>query len=430
MANRSALVRGHLLQVSPDRSTLEEIRDGALLIDSNGSILQKGEFKALQKSHANLLVRDHSGSFILPSFFDTHIHFPQLDMIGSCAEELLLWLKRYTFPREAAFRGRNDFVRLAARNFVDELVTNGTSFATVYSSSCGEATDVLFEECASRGIRVILGKTSMDRYCPSEISVDAKQDQRWTEELIGKWHGKDGRLFYALTPRFAPSCSHELMTLLASVHAADPSLFMQTHYAENRNEIEWVKELFPEAKSYLDVYDSCELLGNKTILAHSIYTEAADERLLLEKEVILSHCPTSNLFLGSGLFKAQSYLEQGQRVTLGTDVGAGTSFSQWQTMNEAYKVAQLRGERITPAQLLAAATISPAEYLGFPQLGRLDSGFFADYQVIDPSSRSILERHINVATTAEERLAALIHFADDRALKELRVEGREVFRRA
>lgn len=430
MTNPSALVRGHLLQVGPSKTTLEEIRDGALLIDAKGSIVQKGEFAAMHKAFANVPVRDHSGSFILPSFFDTHIHFPQLDMIGSCAEELLLWLQRYTFPREAAFRGRTDFVRLAAKNFVDELVSNGTSFATVYSSSCGEATDILFEECASRGVRVILGKTSMDRYCPPEIAVDTVQDRKWTEELISKWHGKDNRLFYALTPRFAPSCSHELMTMLAATHAADKSLFMQTHYAENTNEIAWVKELFPESKSYLDVYDSRDLLGEKTILAHSIHTEAADEKLLLDKDVIISHCPTSNLFLGSGLFKAQSYLEQGQRVTLGTDVGAGTSFSQWQTMNEAYKVAQLRGERISPSQLLAAATSSPAEYLGFPKLGRLDAGFAADYQVINPRSRAILERHVAVASSADERLAALIHFTDDRALEELRVEGREVFRRA
>lgn len=424
MTNPTALVRGHLLQVADKPNTLEELRDGALLIDSQGKIVRKGEFSALQKEFPQLAVRDHSGSFILPSFFDTHIHFPQLDMIGSCAEELLLWLQRYTFPREAAFRGRNDFVRLAAQNFVDELARNGTSFAVVYSSSCGEATDILFEEFDRRGMRGIIGKVSMDRHCPPEIAVGTAQDKKWTEDLIGKWHGKSEKLYYALTPRFAPSCTDELMSMLAAMHAADPSLYMQTHYAENQNEIDWVKDLFPESKSYLDVYDSRNLLGEKTILAHSIHTHAADEKLLLDHKVVISHCPTSNLFLGSGLFQAQSYLEQGQRVTLGTDVGAGTSFSQWQTMNEAYKVAQLRGERISPAQLLTLATVAAAETLGFTNLGRLDEGYSADYQVIDPKARAILSRHIQLATTAEERLAALIHFADDRALRELRVEGR------
>lgn len=423
MTRPPALVRGHLLQVAKDQFSLDEIQDGAIFIDNQGVIIKKGQFSDLRKEFSNVEVRDHSGSFILPSFFDTHIHFPQLDMIGNCAEELLLWLERYTFPREAAFRGRNDFVKQAAKNFVDELVLNGTSLAVVYSSSCGEATDVLFEEFDRRGIRGIIGKVSMDRHCPAEIAVNAVQDRKWTEDLIGKWHQKSDKLFYALTPRFAPSCTDELMSMLASVHDSDPSLYMQTHYAENQNEIDWVKSLFLESKSYLDVYDSRGLLGEKTILAHSIHTNSADEALLLDHKVVISHCPTSNLFLGSGLFKAKSYLEQKQRVTLGTDVGAGTSFSQWQSMNEAYKVAQMRGERISPAELLYLATAAGAEHLGLGKIGRLEAGYAADYQVIDPKARGVLDRHVGLATTADERLAALIHFADDRALRELRVEG-------
>ena len=211
------------------------------------------------------------------------------------------------------------------------------------------------------------------------------------------------------------------------VYAADASLYLQTHYAENKNEIDWVAELFPESKSYLDVYNSRGLLGKRTILAHSIHTDAQDEALLLEREVIISHCPTSNLFLGSGLFKGQSYLYQGQKVTLGTDVGAGTSFSQWQTINEAYKVAQLRQERLSPSDLFAAATIASAQHLGFNNLGRLDESYGADFQVIDPSHRPILNRHLNLAQNADERLAALIHFADDRCLRELNVQGRVVY---
>ncbi len=423
------LVRGHLLSVARNNTSLEEIRDGGLLIDDKGSIVKAGEFFSLQKDYPSAAIRDHSGSYILPSFFDTHIHFPQLDMIGSCAEELLLWLQRYTFPREAAFRGKNDFVRLAATHFVDELVSNGTTTAVVYSSSCGDATDLLFEEFERRGIRGIIGKTSMDRHCPPEIAVDTQKDREWTDDLIKRWHGKDERLFYALTPRFAPSCSHELMTMLSDMHKTYPSVYMQTHYAENKNEIAWVKELFPESQSYLDVYDTRGLLGDKTILAHSIHTNEDDEKRLLERRVVICHCPTSNLFLGSGLFQTQSYIKQGQRVTLGTDVGAGTTFSLWQTMNEAYKVAQLRGERISPAQLLALATVSSAEALGFTKLGRLEAGYSADYQVIDGRTRGILDRHLQLATSSDERLAALIHFTDDRCLTELRVQGRQVYHR-
>ena len=427
----ASVVRGHILQVTSEQNhhVAEELSDGAFLLDKAGKILKKGLFQDLQPLYSALPVRDFTGSIILPSFVDSHIHFPQLDMIGSCADELLRWLQRYTFPREAAFRGRNKFVEVAAKNFVDELVSNGTTFAAVYSSSCGEATDVLFEEFDRRGLRVILGKTSMDRNCPPEIAVPAQKDRQWTEALIKKWHRKTDRLHYALTPRFAPSCSNELLSVLSNVYAADSSLYLQTHYAENKNEIKWVSELYPDAKSYLDVYDSRGFLGSKTILGHSIHTYEDDEALLLERDVIISHCPTSNLFLGSGLFKAQRYLEQGQRVTLGTDVGAGTSFSQWQTMNEAYKVAQLRQERLKPSELFALATVSAAKHLGFPNLGCLDQGYTADFQVIDPTSRPILQRHVQLATNAEERLAALIHFADDRCLLELNVQGQPVYRR-
>ncbi|MBC7532958.1 MAG: guanine deaminase [Oligoflexus sp.] len=433
MASKGAavLIRGHILQVVSEfhRNGTEEIHDGALVLDRAGNILRKGSFNDLVHEYSALPVRDYTGSVILPSFFDTHIHFPQLDMIGSCAEELLLWLQRYTFPREAAFRGRNKFVEEAAENFVTELASNGTSCAVVYSSSCGEATDVLFEEFERRGLRVILGKTSMDRHCPPDIAVDAEQDLLWTEKLISKWHNKTDRLHYALTPRFAPSCTNELMAMLANVYASDSSLYLQTHYAENKNEIDWVAELFPDAKSYLDVYDSRGLLGSKTILAHSIHTNEVDEALLLNHDVVISHCPTSNLFLGSGLFKGEGYLEQGQRVTLGTDVGAGTSFSQWQTMNEAYKIAQLRQERLSPSDLFALATVSAAKHLGFTNLGRLDANYAADFQVIDPKSRPILERHLKMATSADERLAALMHFADDRCLLELNVQGQAVYKR-
>ena len=425
----AVLVRGHLLQVKHEANHFQadEERDGALLLDTAGAILRKGTFQDLHKDYPVLPVRDYTGSLILPSFIDTHIHFPQLDMIGSCAEELLFWLERYTFPREAVFRGRTPFVEQAAATFIDELASNGTGFAVVYSSSCGEATDVLFEEFERRGLRTILGKTSMDRHCPPEISVDVAQDKLWTEMLIKKWHKKSDRLFYALTPRFAPSCTDEMMAMLSAVQARDPSLYLQTHYAENRNEIDWVGKLFPDAKSYLDVYDARGLLGSKSILAHSIHTDADDEALLLRRQVILSHCPTSNLFLGSGLFKGLSYLKQGQRVTLGTDVGAGTSFSLWQTMNEAYKVAQIRHERLSPSDLFAMATLSAAKHLGFDNLGRLDVGFAADFQVIDPKARPILDRHVTLATSAEERLAALMHFADDRCLSELTIQGRSVY---
>ena len=424
------LIKGHLLQVVRDDSRKlipEEILDAALVVDKDGVIVDKGSFTDLQPKYAALPVKDYGDAYILPSFFDTHLHFPQLDMMGSCSPELLLWLQNYTFPREAAFRGRGQFVKDAARTFVDSLASNGTTTAVVFSSSCGDATDVLFEEFDRRGLRVILGKTSMDQHCPADIAVELNQDREWTEELISKWHGRNDRLYYALTPRFAPSCTEELLAMQAEVYRSEPSLYLQTHYAENHNEIAWVKELFPRSKSYLDVYDSRELLRDRTILAHSIHTHDEDEQLLLKRGVVLSHCPTSNLFLGSGLFKARAYLDQGQKVTLGTDVGAGTSFSQWQTMNEAYKVAQLRQERVSPIELFAMASLMSAEGLGFKKLGQLSVGYEADLQIIHPESREILSRHMSRARDTEEKLAALIHFVDDRCLSDLYVRGQLVW---
>lgn len=424
-ARGSFIVKGHILHTPA--SALESIEDGALVVDDKGRVLDKGTFASLRPLYSSLPVKDFSGKFILPSFFDTHIHFPQLDMIGSCAEELLLWLDNYTFPAESAFRGKNAFVAAAANNFIRELTSNGTGCAVIYSSSCGEATDLLFEMLEASGIRAIVGKVSMDRHCPPEISVPLKQDMRWTEDLISRWHGKDGRLFYALTPRFAPSCSDDLMAEISRIYAADPSLYLQTHYAENAKELAWVAELYPEAKNYLDVYASRGLLRDKTILAHAIHVSPEEEGLLLANGVNISHCPSSNLFLGSGLFRGRDFLDKGQRVSLGTDVGAGTSFSLWQTMNEAYKVAQLRQERISPTELFSLATDAAARSLGLDSLGCLNKGFAADFQVIDAKKRGILERRLLNADDAEEKLAALIHFADDRCVESLYVAGKAVY---
>lgn len=426
MTHASFIVRGHILH-TPE-GVLETIEDGALVIDNSGRVMAKGGFLELQKSFSILSVKDFSGRFIMPSFFDTHVHFPQLDMIGSCAEELLLWLDNYTFPAETAFRGRSGFVETAAKNFVRELSSNGTGCAVVYSSSCGEATDLLFEVFEASGLRAIIGKVSMDRHCPEEIAVPLEKDRRWTESLIQRWHQKGDRLHYALTPRFAPSCTDELMEAISQIYASDPSLYLQTHYAENEKEIAWVKDLFPASGNYLDVYDQRGMLREKTILAHAIHVSPEEQRVLLEKRVNISHCPSSNLFLGSGLFRGRDFLAEKQHVSLGSDVGAGTSFSLWQTMNEAYKVAQIRQERISPTQLFSLATDAAARSLGFLDQGCLNPGFAADFQVVDPSARPILERRLGTATHAEEKIAALIHFADDRCLQSLHINGREVLK--
>lgn len=425
------ILRASLLHTLPEPLSaqayrLEYLADAALLIDEHGVIVEKGEAVDILKRWPDTQVDDARPLLMVAGFVDTHIHFPQMDMIGACASSLLPWLQNYTFPEEERFRGEKKDLLAHAQAFSLELARQGTTLAVVYSSSDYEASEQLFQAFFERGLRGIIGKVSMDIHAPAGLLVEAQRDLRETEKLIADWHKKQGRLFYALTPRFAPNCSDALIRGLASLAQRDPSLYIQTHFAENIDEIAWVKQLFPQALDYLDVYDHYQLLGPKTILAHCIHTLDRERQLLRDKKVIVSHCPTSNLFLGSGLMPYVQYRRQGLSLSLGTDVGAGTSFSLWQTMNEAYKVAQIRGEPVETSELFYAATLGGARALGFSQLGALTKGYAADIQLLDLTAKSTLWRRWQRCQTAEERLNALIFSADDRIMRRLFVAGQEV----
>ncbi|HYX34810.1 MAG TPA: guanine deaminase [Oligoflexus sp.] len=421
------LVTGNLLHCLPTSPVqLEYSPQTTLLIDDHGRIQAKGGLAALQKLHPKAPVIDYQDRLLIPGFLDTHIHFPQMDMIGSMAHSLLPWLEKYTFPTEIGYRGRSDLMLRAAHLFVDELLSNGTTLACVYSSSNHDVTDLLFEVFAQRGLRGIIGKTSMNRHAPDALLVPLADDIAQQKALLQRWHGFDQRLALALTPRFAPSCTPDLMQALGELHAQYPDTYIQTHYAENLGELLWIQELFPQARDYLDVYESFALIGSRTILAHGIHVEADAIRRLAQHKTMISHCPTSNLFLGSGLFAWKKMEEHGVPISLGTDVGAGTSFSLWQTMNEAYKVAALRGEIIQPVDLLAAATLQAAQGLGLSDLGSLEEGYQADFQVIDVRARPLLDRRIKISNSPAEILAALIHLADDRCVESVWVNGKEL----
>ncbi|MCX6131867.1 MAG: guanine deaminase [Proteobacteria bacterium] len=402
------------------------MEDAALLVDEFGLIRAKGSFLDILKRAPAAVIHDFRGKLLIPGFLDTHVHFPQLNMIGQMAPSLLPWLEQYTFPTEKAFQGRTAFVTEAAHQFVDELQANGTSLACVYSSSDYEATDLLFEVFAQRGMRGIIGKTSMDRHAPAELLIKAEIDLADQERLIQRWQGYEERLAVALTPRFAPACTPELMQGLGQLHRKYPSTYVQTHYAENLGELEWVKKLFPKAQDYLDVYESFGLIGPRTILAHGIHVEASARERLANKKAILSHCPSSNLFLGSGLFDWQAMKSQEVSIAIGTDVGAGTSFSMWQTLNEAHKVGALAGHAMSGHELFAAATLGAGQSLGFEDLGSLDEGYQADFQVIDARARALLDRRIKACKNLEEMLSALIHLCDDRCLESLWIRGKKV----
>ena len=433
---QTKIVRGHLLWVSTDGELLE-IKDGGLAFADSGAIESVGDFASVKQDWPEARVIDRQGSVILPSFCDSHVHYPQLSMIGATAPSLLPWLHQHTFAAEQKFKGHHAAVRDKAEAFVAQLLRNGVSLAVVYSSSDAAATQVLFESFEAHGLRGIIGKTSMDRDCPEELSVSLAEDMANTEDLISQWHGHDGRLFYALTPRFAPSCSDTLMQALGQLYQANPQLYMQTHYAENEAEMALIKQLYPKAKHYLDVYDYFGILGPRTILAHGIHVSQEEIRILVERRCVISHCPTSNLFLGSGLCRVKHLSEKGVALALGTDVGAGTSFSLWKTMAEAYKVSQLLGVYTKVADFFALATLKSFAALGFGDLGYFAKGCQADFQVLNPHAKGNeanswfaaarfdpLALRWQDCATAEERLAALIFLADNRHQQELWVRGR------
>ncbi len=422
------IVRGELLFARSNSANfeVEHNQDSALLIDAQGFIKAKGDFAEVQKLAPTAPVFDHRGHWILPGFLDTHVHFPQMDMMGQMAPSLLPWLETYTFPTEIAFRGQGSMILDAAHQFVDELLANGTTLACVFSSSDYEATDLLFAVFAQRGLRGIIGKTSMDRHAPQELLVPLDRDLQGQNHLLQRWHGHEGRLAVALTPRFAPSCTPEMMRELGRMHVQYPDTFVQTHYAENTAELQWIAELFPKAKDYLDVYESFQLIGSRTILAHGIHVDHSAMKRLADRGTIISHCPSSNLFLGSGLMDWSGLRKQGVPLALGTDIGAGTSFSLWQTMNEAHKVAALRGVPLSSSELFVTSTLKAAESLGMTDLGTLEVGYKADFQVIDPSRRPLLDRRLKNCQSIPELLSAFIHLCDERCLDSVWIQGKKV----
>ncbi len=365
---------------------------------------------------------DHAGRLILPGFIDTHVHMPQLDVIASYGEQLLDWLESYTFPAEIAYA---DPARSheGSERFLDALLAQGTTAAVVFPTAHKVSADALFASAQRRGMRLVAGKVLQDRHTPDGLRDDVEQAERDCRELIARWHGVD-RLAYAVTVRFAPTSSPAQLAMAGSLCASDPTLYMQTHVAENRAEVEWAHRLFPEARSYLDVYARAGLLHRRSVLAHGIWLDAADRAALRDAGAQIAHSPSSNLFLGSGLFDWVATREAGAAVTLATDVGGGTSLSMLRTMADAYKVQAMGGRRLTAWQALHAATRGAAEALQLgDEIGTLEAGRLADVCVWDWSTEPVLQRRLGLAKNLHERLFAWMTLADDRNLVEARVAG-------
>jgi len=359
---------------------------------------------------------DHRGRLVMPGFVDTHVHSPQLDVIASYGTELLDWLAQHTFPAETRYADPAHAER-GADVFLDALIAHGTTSAVVFPTVHKVSADALFAAAQARGMRLVAGKVLMDRHAPEGL-VDAsvEQAERDCRALIERWHGVD-RLAYAITIRFAPTSTPAQLAMAGRLSAQDASLYMQTHLAENRAEVRWVHELFPEARSYLDVYARAGLLHAKSVFAHGIWLDAADRRMLADGGAQIAHSPSSNLFLGSGLFDWRAAEDAGIAVSMATDVGGGTSLSMQRTCAYAYKVQAMAGQRLTAWKALHAATRGAAHALGLAhEIGSFEPGACADVCVWDWAVGPIAERRAEVARSLHERVFAWMLLSDDRNL--------------
>jgi guanine deaminase len=366
-------------------------------------------------------------ALITPGFFDTHLHAPQLEMIGSYGGHLLEWLNRYTFPTEAKFSDPKH-AETIAKAFFDELLRNGTLCALIFSTIHLEATDIFFAEAERRGFRGIIGKTMMDRNAPDSLLEDAKTSYENSRQLLMKWHNR-GLLRYAIAPRFAPTSTPELLERAGDLKREFSDAYVHTHISENKSEVEWVHELFPEAE-YADVYDNYGLLDERTILAHGVHLTEEELDLLGRRGTRISHCPNSNLFLGSGLFPLHHVLDAGVVVGLGTDIGAGTTPSMFTAMADAYKVQQVQGVSLSPFELWYLATLGGARALSLDEdTGSLERGKSADFLVLDLRATPLIAMRSERAANIEDLLAGLIFMGDDRVVESAWIAGREVSRR-
>jgi guanine deaminase len=410
------------------QASYEYFADGVLVVEDGRISALGAASEVLPTLSDDVEVTHYPDALITPGFIDTHIHFPQTGMVGSYGEQLLDWLNEYTFPCEGQFadKAHADGV---AQIFLKELLRNGTTTALVFGSVHPESVDALFEAAQALDLRLIAGKVMMDRNAPDYLTDTAQSSYAQSKALIERWHGK-GRLHYAVTPRFAPTSSEAQLTLAGQLLREYPDVYLQTHLSENLQEIEWVKALFPERGNYLDVYDHYQLLGERSVFAHGVHLCDAECKRLAETGSAIAFCPTSNLFLGSGLFNLPQAERFKVNVGLGTDVGAGTSFSLLHTLNEAYKVMQLQGEKLNPFKSLYLATLGGARALRLEdKVGTLQPGTDADFVVLDYHATPLLSYRIAQAKTFEEVLFVLMTLGDDRAVLQTYAAGRRVHSR-
>jgi guanine deaminase len=409
----------------PASTALEVLPDGVMII-RDGLIHEFGPYSELGELYGQCAQRYYyPDRWIMPGFIDAHVHYVQTHVVASPGSSLLDWLNRYTFPAELQFEDRTHADEVAAY-FLDTLLRHGVTSASVFASVHPQSCHALFEAAQARGMRIIAGKVLMDQNAPAALCDRPGAGLRESVDLIDRWHGVQ-RLRYSLTPRFVPTSSIEQLHATGEVYAAYPDVHLQTHVAENRQEVAWVKELFPTSRSYLSVYDQFGLLKPKTILAHGIWLDDEDWQLLAHTGAAIAFCPTSNLFLGSGLFDFSRACDFQVPVGLATDVGGGDSFSMFATMREAYKVCQLRGIATSALTHFYLATLGAARSLAIDQwVGNFEVGKEADFVVLNPRATPVLQARQDRSLHIEESLFVLMVLGDDRAIEAVHLMGQPV----
>lgn len=422
------LLRGPLLHCLGNPSHTDGAIDyqaDALLWVRDGLVHKMGPFNQLQgklSDSEKAKIEDCSQYLMVPGFVDCHIHYPQTQMIAAYGTQLLDWLNTYTFPVEATFNDTQK-AQQVAEIFIDQLLQNGTTTALVFCTVHPESVDALFTQAQKYKMRIIAGKVLMDRNAPDNLLDTAQSGYTQSKALINKWHGKE-RLQYAITPRFAPTSSAEQLKAAGRLLKEHEGVYMHTHLAENVDEIKWVKELFPESKNYLDVYDQAGLLGKRSIFAHGIHLCDEQCERLANTDSAIAHCPSSNLFIGSGLFPMQKLQAHGIKIGVGTDVGGGTSFNMLETLADAYKVQQLKGHNLSPEQSFYLATLGGAKALDIDdKIGNFEVGKEADFLLLDPNATDLLKYRTSHCESWKDLLFVLQTLGDDRVIAQTNILG-------
>lgn len=423
--------RGEILHFLADPAKVSEedsyqyFEDGLLVI-KNGLVEAVGNAQELLATlAADIKVTQYDNGLIMPGFIDTHVHYPQAEMIASYGAQLLEWLENYTFPEEKQFADIEHGKRVA-EFFLTQLLDAGTTTALVFGTVHKESVEAFFTIAQQKKLRMICGKVLMNQNCPDDLQDTTESGYVDSKALIEKWHNTD-RLLYAVTPRFAPTCSTEQLNKAGELLKEFPDVYLHTHLSENKDEIAWVSELFPDSDGYLDVYDKSSLLGRRSVFAHGVHLHDHECQRLSDTNSAIAFCPTSNLFLGSGCFNLKQAEEFDVNVGLGTDIGAGTSFSMLTTLNEAYKTQQLRGDKLSPFKSFYLATLGGAVALDLEgTIGNFTKGAEADFIVLDYQATPLMARRIARCKTLTEKLFALSILGDDRHVKATHIMGERI----